>query len=63
MIIRYIEICPKCGQWMPWRKIATKIVNGEKTQYSRCVRCGARETIVFRNRKPTMVAPRPSLPE
>lgn len=55
MIIRYIEVCPKCGQWMPWRKVTTKFVKGEKTQYSKCCRCGAKETIVYRHRSPTMI--------
>jgi len=60
MIIRYIEKCPRCGQWMPWRKVSTKIVKGERTQYSKCCRCGMKETIVYREKSPQMIAPKPS---
>ena len=57
MTIRYIEICPKCGQWMPWRKMTTRTVKGERRQYSKCCRCGARETIVYKQRTPTVPEP------
>lgn len=57
MIIRYIEKCPQCGQWDPWRKVTTKVVKGEKTQYSKCKRCGRKETIIFRLRPEDREAP------
>lgn len=60
MLIRNIEICPRCGQWMPWRKVSTKIVKGERTQYSRCCRCGMKETIIYRN-SPKVLAPLPDV--
>ena len=52
MIIRPVEICPKCGQWMPWRKVSSRVVNGERRLYVRCVRCGAKETIAYSQQEP-----------
>lgn len=49
MIIRDIEICPRCGKVNPWRKRASKMVRGERRVYVKCVRCGKHETVVYRN--------------
>lgn len=48
MIIRKIEICPKCGQSMPWKKRRTMSVRGERRIYVKCSRCGAKDVIVYR---------------
>ena len=48
MIIRRLEICPKCGQWQPWRKYSTRVIKGERRVYVKCIRCGAREVVVYR---------------
>ena len=48
MIVRAIEVCPVCGQWMPWRKVSSRIVKGVRRQYVRCKRCGRPETIEYR---------------
>lgn len=47
MIRRPVEVCPICGQWNPWRKYSTRIVNGLRRIYVRCRRCGRREVIVY----------------
>lgn len=47
MIRREIEVCPRCGQWQPWRKYSTRIVDGQRRVYVRCKRCGKRETVVY----------------
>lgn len=47
MIIRKIEVCPKCGKIMPWRKRASKILHGQRRIYVRCVNCGAHETVIY----------------
>lgn len=51
MIVRTIEVCPKCGQWEPWRKVSSKLVKGRRRVYAKCCRCGARETIEYRERE------------
>ena len=48
MIIRQIEVCPRCGQVAPWRKYSTRVVRGERRIYVKCKRCGARDVIVYR---------------
>lgn len=48
MIVREIEVCPKCGQWNPWRKVSSRTAGGVKRVYVRCFRCGKRETIEYR---------------
>ena len=48
MIVREIEVCPKCGQWNPWRKVSSRTTGGVKRVYVRCFRCGKRETIEYR---------------
>lgn len=48
MILRSLEICPGCGQAMPWRKYASRVVRGERVIYAKCVRCGRTETIIYR---------------
>ena len=48
MIVREIEVCPKCGQWNPWRKVSSRTALGVKRVYVRCFRCGKRETIEYR---------------
>lgn len=48
MIIRYIEVCPSCGQWNPWLKVSSRIVNGRRRQYVKCRRCGRKETVEYR---------------
>ena len=53
MIYVQNEYCPSCGQVDPWRKVATKIVNGVRTQYVRCRRCGAKETKKFVDKIPS----------
>ena len=47
MIIRAVEICPKCHQYDPWRKTTSRIVKGERRLYVKCRRCGQKETIVY----------------
>lgn len=49
MIVRYIEVCPNCGQWDPWRKVTSKVVKGHRRVYAKCKRCGKRETIEYRH--------------
>ena len=51
MIVRNIEKCPKCGQWQPWRKRATKIVRGQRRVYVKCRRCGHHETVIYVEKK------------
>lgn len=48
MIVRKIEICPKCGKHNPWRKRRTLTVHGERVIYVKCANCGAKEVIVYR---------------
>jgi ribosomal protein S27AE len=48
VIVRKIETCPKCGKWQPWRKYSTRVIKGERRIYVKCVRCGAREVVVYR---------------
>ena len=48
MILRTLEICPACGKVMPWRKYSTRVVNGERVVYAKCVCCGRTETIIYR---------------
>lgn len=48
MIIRKLEVCPHCGQYMPWRRYASKVIDGIRRQYVRCKRCGAKEVVVYR---------------
>ena len=48
MIIRKLEICPRCGKTMPWRKYSTRIVQGERRIYVRCLRCGAKNVVIYR---------------
>lgn len=54
MIIRKLEICPKCGQWDPWRQYAKKLTNlapGEVARkYVKCRRCGKTETVSIRKK-------------
>lgn len=47
MIRRTIEICPRCGQWQPWRKYSSRVVEGQRRIYARCKRCGKREVICY----------------
>lgn len=47
MIRRYIEICPKCGQFKPWQSYSTRVVHGQRRQYVRCKRCGKRDVIIY----------------
>ena len=49
-ITRYIEVCPRCGGWSPWRKVTTFSYpeKGEKRQYVECRHCGKREVILWR---------------
>ena len=47
MIRRTIEICPRCGQYMPWRKYSCHKVQGQKRVYVKCWRCGKREVILY----------------
>lgn len=49
MIIRKIEYCPCCKQRDPWRKYATRVVNGERRIYVACRRCGKHEVVVYRS--------------
>ena len=51
MIVRYIEVCPVCGQHNPWRKYSTRVIRGQRRVYVRCTRCGKRDTIVYFPRK------------
>lgn len=48
MIVRKIETCPKCGKLMPWRKYSTRIIRGERRVYVKCVRCGKKDVVVYR---------------
>jgi len=48
MIIRKLEICPRCGKHLPWRKYSTRTVRGERRIYVKCVNCGKHETVVYR---------------
>lgn len=47
MIVRKIEVCPKCGKVNPWRKRGSKIVRGQRRIYVKCVRCGVYDTIIY----------------
>lgn len=49
MIVRKIEVCPKCGKWDPWRRYSSRVVNGERRNYVKCVNCGAKEVIICRS--------------
>ena len=49
MIVRNVEICPGCGQWMPWRKVSSRVVKGVRRVYVKCKRCGRAETIEYRS--------------
>lgn len=51
MIIRNLEVCPKCGQWNPWRKRRSLVVKGERRIYVVCKSCGAKDIIVYRRGK------------
>lgn len=57
MIVRTVEICPVCGQWSPWRKVSSRIVNGRRRVYVTCRRCGRKETVEYR--LPASVDPAP----
>lgn len=48
MVVRNLEMCPKCGLANPWRKYASRVTHGERVIYVRCRGCGARETVVYR---------------
>ncbi len=48
MIVRILEVCPRCGQYDPWRKYSTRILGGIRRTYVKCCRCGAREVVVYR---------------
>jgi len=48
MIIRTLEVCPRCGQYSPWRKYSTRLVAGERRIYVKCCRCGARDVVIYR---------------
>jgi len=48
MIVRYIEVCPGCGQWNPWIKVSSRVVKGRRRQYVKCRRCGRKETVEYR---------------
>ena len=52
MIVRYVERCPNCGQWEPWRQYAKKLrgLGGDEVarKYVKCRRCGYREVISIR---------------
>lgn len=50
MIIRQLEICPRCGAAMPWRKYASRIVGGERRVYVKCRVCAKNEMVVYRER-------------
>ena len=47
MIRRYIEVCPKCGQYKPWRTYKSLVVRGQKRAYVTCRRCKKRDVIVY----------------
>ena len=58
MIIRYMEICPKCGQWDPWRQYAKKLTGLGPSEVARkyviCRRCSHHEVIsVIRRDQPS----------
>lgn len=53
MITRNLEVCPKCGQYDPWRKYSTRVVRGQRRVYVKCKRCGRREVIVYQPRSKT----------
>ncbi len=48
MIVRKIEVCPKCGKVMPWVKRRSMVVRGERRVYVKCSRCGQKEVVVYR---------------
>ena len=54
MIVRYVEKCPACGQWEPWRQYAKKLrgLVGDEVarKYVKCRRCGFREVISVRKK-------------
>lgn len=54
MIVRYLEKCPQCGQWDPWRQYAKKVRGlgtGEVLRkYVKCRRCGRLEVISVRQK-------------
>lgn len=47
MIRRFIEICPKCGQYDPWRTYKSLVVRGQKRAYVACKTCGTTDVIVY----------------
>ena len=47
MIIRHIEVCPKCGQWAPWKKRRTMVKDGVRRTYVVCKNCGHKDTVVY----------------
>ena len=47
MIVRQIEVCPKCGKVNPWRKRVSKIIRGQRRVYVKCVRCGFYNTVIY----------------
>lgn len=47
MIIRKIEICPRCGKHNPWRKYSTRVIKGVRRDYVKCIRCKMREVVVY----------------
>ena len=56
MIIRQIEVCPRCGKHNPWRKRRSYVVHGERRIYVRCVNCGAKEVVVYRQTPQNLTA-------
>lgn len=50
MIVRTVEVCPKCGKHDPWRKYSTRYVNGQRRIYVKCMRCGAKDVVVYREK-------------
>ena len=48
MVIRKLETCPRCGKANPWRKYASRVVQGERVHYVICSGCGCREKVVYR---------------
>ena len=54
MIVRYVDKCPNCGQWEPWRQYAKKLrgLGSDEVarKYVKCRRCGFKEVISVRKR-------------
>lgn len=54
MIVRYLEQCPNCGQWDPWRTYSKKVSGLEGCEvarrYVKCRRCGMTEVVSVRRK-------------